>query len=166
MGEEPPSQDRAVTHEERVQATANVAYRFLAKRDRTVAEVRTRLERDDPPAAVVDEVLGEMLELGYLDDARYAARFVEDRRTLDGWGDERIDGRLRALGVGRSLIDAALADAGGDQLDAALTVLRRRWSEPPRDDRERARALGVLARKGYPSDVAYAAVRALGRGAR
>ena len=34
-------------------------------------------------------------EQGYLDDARYAQRFAEDRRTLDAWGAERIERRLR-----------------------------------------------------------------------
>ena len=36
---------------------------------------------------------------GYVDDARYAQRFAEDRRRLDAWGSERIERRLRELGV-------------------------------------------------------------------
>ena len=62
--------------------------------------------------AVADQVVTELIELGYLDDARYAVRFAEDRRRLDGWGSDRIARRLRELGIDREHIDAALADAG------------------------------------------------------
>ena len=40
---------------------------------------------------MIDAVLGELCEQGYLDDARFAQRFAEDRRRLDGWGAERIE---------------------------------------------------------------------------
>ena len=40
--------------------------------------------------------VAELRHLGYLDDARYAQRFAEDRRTLDAWGAERIERRLLA----------------------------------------------------------------------
>jgi regulatory protein len=59
--------------------------------------------------AVADQVVTELIELGYLDDARYAQRFAEDRRRLDAWGSDRIARRLRELGVDREHIDAALA---------------------------------------------------------
>ena len=59
--------------------------------------------------AVADQVVTELIELGYLDDARYAERFAEDRRRLDGWGSDRIARRLRELGVDREAIEAAVA---------------------------------------------------------
>jgi regulatory protein len=100
---------------------------------------------------------------GAVDDERYARSFVHDRRELDGWGSERIRERLEAVGVERELIAAALGETGGrSELDAAVALLRRRMPAPPTDDRERARALGLLVRKGYESELAYEAVRRLG----
>ena len=65
--------------------------------------------------------------VGYLDDARYAQRFAEDRRRLDGWGSERIARRLRELGIDREHIDAAIAAQDPEEeLAAALELLRRR----------------------------------------
>jgi regulatory protein len=52
-----------------------------------------------------------------------------------------------------------------DELDAAVTLLRRRCREIPATDRERERALGLLVRKGYDLELAYDAVRAFERGA-
>jgi regulatory protein len=155
-----------VTDSERLQHALDLAFRFLGHRDRTVAEVRERLGAERIEPATVDGAIDELHHLGYLDDARYAQRFAEDRRTIDAWGAERIERRLLALGVDPALIAAALDEQGaGEELEAALAVLRRRFARPPADDRSRDRALGLLVRKGYELELAYDAVRAFERDA-
>jgi regulatory protein len=152
--------------EERLQHAVDVAYRFLDRRDRTAAEVRERLEAEEIETEVVDETIAELTRQGYLDDARYAHRFAEDRRTIDAWGAERIERRLLAVGVDPALIGAALGERDtAEELEAALAVLRRRLPRAPADDRDRDRALGILVRKGYDLDLAYDAVRAYERDA-
>jgi regulatory protein len=152
--------------EERLQDALDVAYRYLGHRDRTVAEVRGRLEAEGVQPAILDEAVAELEHQGYLDDARYARRFAEDRRTIDAWGAERIERRLQAVGVEPALISAALDERGaGEELEAALAVLRRRFTRAPADDRTRERALGLLVRKGYELELAYDAVRAFERDA-
>ncbi len=50
--------------------------------------------------------------------------------------------------------------SGEDELEAAISLLRVRVpAGDPADDRARNRALGLLVRRGYDSDVAYTAVR-------
>ncbi len=49
--------------------------------------------------AAIDGAIETLERQGYLDDARYARTFAEDRRRLDDWGPERIERRLLALGV-------------------------------------------------------------------
>jgi len=155
-----------VTDPERLQHALDLAYRFLGHRDRTVAEVRERLGAEGVEEPVVDEAVEELRHLGYLDDARHAQRFAEDRRTIDAWGAERIERRLLAVGVDPQLIEAALGEQGaGEELEAALAVLRRRFARPPAYDRDRDRALGLLVRKGYELELAYDAVRAFERDA-
>lgn len=152
--------------QDRLQHALDTAYRFLGRRDRTVAEVRERLEADEIEADVADEAIAELTRQGYLDDARYARRFAEDRRTIDAWGAERIERRLLAVGVEPALIAAALGERGAaEELEAALTVLKRRFPRAPGSDRERERALGILVRKGYDLELAYDAIRAYERDA-
>jgi regulatory protein len=129
-----------------------------------VAELRRRLARAGIEAPAAERALQVVCEQGYVDDARYAERFAEDRRNLDGWGNERIRERLEAAGVERQLIDRALAVRDpADELDAAVALLRSRLPEPPRDDRARNRALGLLVRRGYDAELAYEAVRRAAR---
>jgi regulatory protein len=157
----------ATTAEERLQHGLDLAYRYLGRRDRTVLEVRRHLEAKRVEPDTITAVVAELGEQGYLDDARYAQRFTEDRRTLDAWGNDRIERKLRTVGVAPDAVEAALASdvAGGGELGAAVAVLERRFGTPPADDRGRERALGLLARKGYELELAYDAVRAFERGA-
>ena len=154
-----------------LQRALELAYRYLNRRERTVHEVRARLEAKDTAAAVVDEAVAILAEQGAVDDTRFARLFVQDKRELEQWGAERIRRGLLARGVDRELIAQALAqsgegvdrDAPETELDRALNVLRRRFTAPPRDRRGRDRALGVLIRKGYDPELALDALAAYGR---
>jgi regulatory protein len=150
----------AIDPDVRLTHALDLAFRWLGHRDRTVAEMRRHLERKRIEPATIEAAVGELGAQGYLDDAGYARRFAEDRRRLDGWGTDRIERRLRALGVADDVVVAALGDrAPGDEIGAAVDVLRARVRVPPGDDRARERALGVLARRGYDLDLAHEAVR-------
>jgi regulatory protein len=157
--------ERAVDPEARLQHALDLSYRYLGYRDRTVLEVRRHLESKRVEPDTIEQTVAELGEQGYLDDARFAQLFVEDRRALDHWGNERIERKLLAAGVAAELVAAALAgsDTEESQFDAALAVLSRRFPTPPESDRDRDRALGFLVRKGYELEVAYDVIRAYGR---
>jgi len=149
---------------EALERALGFAYRFLGHRDRTVAEIRAHLAKKGVEEALIDTVVEQLTEQGYLDDARFAQRFADDRRRLDGWGADRIERKLREHGVPGEHVSAAVAGFDpGTELDAAIEALRRRYREPPADDRDRDRALGFLVRKGYDLEVAYDAIRAISR---
>jgi regulatory protein len=143
-----------------------LAYRHLNRRDRTAAQLRRHLESRGVTEPAIDGALETLARQGYVDDARYARTFTEDRRTLDGWGAQRIERALLAAGVNAELVAAALGvrDAG-DELGAAVALLRRRCREIPTTDRERERALGLLVRRGYELELAYEAVQTFERAA-
>jgi regulatory protein len=135
------------------------AYRYLAARDRTIAELRRHLTRQGLAGPVVEACVVELLEQRYLNDERFARRFTEDRRSLDGWGNERIRGRLLKLGITADTADQILGEDAHEELDAAVSLLKRKLRAIPADDAGRARALGLLTRRGYDLDLAYDAVR-------
>ena len=144
----------------RRQHARELAWRALNRRDRTVVELARLLAGKRVEPDVVEDVVGELVEQGYLDDLRFAQRFAEDRRCLDGWGAERIEKRLRALGVPRDVVaDAVRAQGHEDELQAAVALLRRRFPSPPATPRDCERALGMLVRKGYELQLAHDALR-------
>src|SRR5947209_12910905 len=133
-----------------------VAYQQLGRRERTVQELRGHLLARALTAPAVEAAIGELTELGYLDDARYAQLFAQDKRTLEQWGAERIRRELIARGIPRDLAHAASEEGEQDEgeLERALAVLARRFPDGVRDARERERALGMLLRKGYEYELA------------
>jgi regulatory protein len=165
-----------VTSEERLQKALDLAYACLNPRERTVQEVRLHLHRRGVSEEVTEEALQVLVDQGFLDDERFARLFVGDKRRLEQWGSERIRRGLSARGIDRALVEAALAQteddgesAGGmdepeTELGRALAVLRRRFPDPPRDRRDRNRALGLLLRKGYETELALDALSAHARG--
>jgi regulatory protein len=137
-----------------------MAYGALGRRERTVAELRSYLERKRVEPTVIDAAVMELRDAGLLDDRSYARRFADDKRQLEQWGSERIARELRRRGVAPQLIaDAVETQEAEAELGAALVLLERRFPHIPRDDRERDRAWRLLVRRGYPSDLAYEAVR-------
>lgn len=153
--------EQAVDPELRLQHALDLAFRSLGRRDRTVLEMRRFLEGKRVEPSAIDEALAQLEQDGYLDDARFARQFAEDKRLLEEWGADRIERRLLALGVPAPLVRDAIAlrDRGGE-LDAARALLRRRFPALGADPRERRRAYGVLVRKGYDQELAWEAIRA------
>jgi regulatory protein len=138
----------------------DLAYQAVARRDLTVAELRARLERKHVSPEAIDEAVVELEDTGYLDDARYARQFAEDKRELEQWGTDRIATDLHRRGIAPHLIDAAVSTRDRDsELRTALLLLKRRYQQAPRDDRERDRAWQMLVRRGYSPELAYDAIR-------
>lgn len=143
-----------------------LAFAYLTRRERTVGEVERHLEGKGIGAQTRADTVCALRDDGYLSDERFALMFVHDKRTLESWGSERIRRALAARGIERELIEDALArdevERGGGEreIDRALSILRRRFPSPPRERRDRDRALGMLVRKGFDTELALDALNA------
>jgi regulatory protein len=152
--------ERLTDPAKRLERARALAWRALDRRDRTELELRGILAGQRVAPGEADAVVAELIEGGYVDDARFARDFADERRRVDAWGAERIERRLRALGVAPEHVAAALGEQDHDaELEAALALLRRRVPTVPATARERDRALGMLVRKGYELELAYDALR-------
>jgi regulatory protein len=97
--------------------------------------------------------------------------FTEDKRELEQWGSARIRRTLLARGIDRDVIETALEppcecpEAGeANEFARALALLQRRFPNPPRERRDRQRALGALMRRGYEPELAVDVLNAYARG--
>ena len=154
-GEAPASEDSFESARRRALV---LVWRALSRRERTVAELRAALERRGIESEAAEAALSEVADAGYLDDAVFARRFAEDRRRLDGWGQRRIESELRRRGVPGVIVEATLAHGPEAELEGAQALLAERVAALE-DDRDRRRALGLLARRGYASEIAFEAIR-------
>lgn len=150
---------------EQRQRAVDLAYRAVSKRERTEAELRAALEAKGVEEDLIEAAAADLREAGYLDDAGYARRFAEDRRSIDRWGSERIERDLLRRGIDPELVAQALAPVDRDgELEAAVELLSERVPAAPADERARDRAWRMLVRRGYEPELAYEALRAHARG--
>ena len=105
----------------------------------------------------IEETLDWCERLGYLDDAKVARDRARAMRRR-GASTRAVRAKLREKGIASDHVDAALGDDPGEELRAALRLLRRRkmgpWSRVEVDADRRKRELGVLGRAGFAYDVA------------
>ena len=143
----------------------NAAYRYLALRPRSRAEVEKRLEDREFSEDVIKSAIDHLAHLGYLDDARFARQWASARVRLRGFGRRRIEQELRSKGIGRDIIeetfdglfeDASEAEVARREADKRLKNLGR--FEP---EVRRRRLAGFLERKGFSFEIIRTIIRAV-----
>jgi regulatory protein len=150
--------------DDQVERALGHAYRYLNRRERTVSEMRRHLLQHGNDAVAAESAIETLCKEGYLDDARYARLFAQDKRELEAWGTDRISRSLLERGIDRDIVVEALGPQASDgELSRAMSLLARKFPEPPQARRERDRALGLLMRKGYDSELALDALSAYAR---
>ena len=158
--------------DEKLQRALDIGYAYLNRRERTEHEVRAQLERKGISAELAEDAVRTFIEQGFLNDERFAELFVTDKRELEQWGSERIRRGLLARGIDRELAERALVDRlRASSAKRSPASWSGRWSccaggfpTPPRERRDRDRALGMLVRKGYETELAVDALGAYARG--
>ncbi len=93
--------------------------------------------------ALLDALTAE----GLLSDARYAHSIVA--RKTGSYSRRRIVDELKAAGLAREHIDAALADGEQDDEAALLALWRRRFGRAPAGEREKARQVRFMQSRGF-----------------
>lgn len=154
------------------------ALRFLEARSRSVAEVRTRLTRAGYRPELVESAITRLIDLGMLDDAAFAAQWVESRDRAHPRGETALMMELRQKGIDAPVIAATLKerraaavrwedaptrdDAGGaparespDEVAARKLLARnvRALEREPIPRLRRQKAYALLARNGFGPDV-------------
>jgi len=157
-----------------VEAAYRTALRALERRGFARVDLGRRLQRKGHPREAVAAALERLVALGLLDDAAFAANYVETRGPR-GRGPSRLTRDLMAMGVERRLIDRALAvhvseEAGSAAIPLALATRRAaQLGDLPRPVKRR-RLLAFLARRGFSGSEVGEMVRRIveveGRGSR
>lgn len=137
------------------------AARYLTRRARSEAEVRSHLAGKDCDNDEVDACIRRLRELRLVDDADFARTWVAERSARKGLAGGALVDELVAKGVERETAEAAVAESGLDELGRAVELVYqhvRRLHHLPLRDQVR-RLLAVLGRRGYSQEVSFDAVK-------
>jgi len=139
--------------------------RLLGMRAHSRVELRRKLGRRGYEQDDVDGALSRLSELGYLDDASFAAGHV--RRRLATRGPLALSAELSARGVDKQMADTALAAFDSETQLAAATRLAARLAghNRPAGYRQLLDSVGAkLLRRGFSMTVAREACRVVWTG--
>ncbi len=129
------------------------AIRYLARRERTEAQVKAFLSRAGASAVCIRSLLSRFRQQGYLDDHAYAARWARARLARCPMGQARLEAELLAKGFERATVAKTVRQAYEDtnQRVLARTLLAQRLGRTASGDRRRG--AGLLRRYGFEEDV-------------
>ena len=147
---------------EDIEIGRRIALELLGVRDRSVKEMRDCLRRRRCADDVIAQVVIDFESMRMLDDRAFARRWIENRIEHRPEGVLKLILDLTRRGVDRKMVEEVLAefnDHVGSE-EAALLLLNRvkhryRGLE---HDVARRRIFGLLARRGFDSVTARAAV--------
>lgn len=134
------------------------ALRSLKAYDQPTSKVRLKLSRKGYPDAVVEETICKLIELGYLDDVRYADAYIRSRIER-GKGIAGIKRDLRAAGINVDELDSIFEEYTSEALPEHVRAYDYLVAHPPRSKNARESAYRKLVSHGYSSDSASRAAR-------
>ncbi len=138
------------------EAAMPVAVAYLARADRSAAELAAHLSGAGVAETTVEAILRALVARGYVDDARLAERRAEDLLLRRGAGRLKVAHELTRRGLTDTVVDRAIAGVLDGRSEVALgrDALRRRFGdELPRSRTERAKAFRFLIGRGHPPDI-------------
>lgn len=151
-----PEQLATAIAEAEVAAARERALQLLGYRERSRAELSTKLHEDGYPPSTVADIIEAFDRTGLLDDRRFAESFVRSHAAR-GLGARRIARELARAGVDDALVVEVMQpdDTQPSEHERALAIARRMVTSTSDVRKLAAR----LARKGYDLDTSFAAAR-------
>ncbi len=126
----------------------NKCYDLLSRRDHSVKELRTKLLRtvDDKNA---ERAIERMLELGYLDDRKYAEKLLEHLINNKNMSRSFIKQEMYKRGVPSEIISELLEDAEIDGVSSIKELVIKKYRNKLNAEGGREKVIASLMRKGF-----------------
>ncbi len=134
----------------------------LTGQARSRQELADKLSKKDVPAELAVRLLDRFEEVGLIDDGAFARSWVASRQPGKGLARRALAQELRRKGIDDEVAREALDEIDPEDEEAAARGLVRkklRTLAKVDDTTATRRLVGLLARKGYPSGLAFAVVR-------
>ena len=125
------------------------ALHYLSYRTRSEQEVRNNLHKHDIPEQVIETTLDRLREKSLVDDAHFAAQWIENRRAFHPRGKKALAAELRQKGVGRRIIDQALEEVDEIQMARKVVEKKKRKVQSLEWPDFRQKMYGYLSRRGF-----------------
>jgi regulatory protein len=127
------------------------ALNLISHRLRSEWELRDYLKRKDYDEDVQEATVSRLRDRGYINDAEFARRWVENRRLLKATSKRRLAQELRQKRISDEIINQTLEADETDELEVLKDLVdRKRKQTKYQDD---LKLMQYLARQGFSYDL-------------
>lgn len=147
--EDPPGDPEAVAR--------SICLKLLTMSPKTRAQLAEALASRGVPDRAAEAVLDRYTEVGLIDDAAFAQAWVTTRQSGRGLAPRALAQELHHKGIAKEVAEQALSTLDPENEEATAVALVQRKLRSARGLEPhvaRRRLLGMLARKGYPHEMA------------
>lgn len=134
-------------------------YDLLSRRDHSVKELKTKLLRtiDEKNA---DKAIEKMLELGYLDDEKYARNLVKYLAQTRNMSKNHIKQEMFKRGIPNEIINSVIEDYEFDNVSCVVDLILTKYRNKLNNEDGNKKVIASLMRKGFSySDIKNAFYR-------
>ena len=153
-----PVMDEKIKEIDAADAAKQVLLRRLSHAPRTRKELAKDLKDKDISDEVANVALDRFEEVGLINDQALASNYVSSQHERKGLGKNALRQQLRAKGVSDDVALEAISQISDDQeFQAAFALACKKIRSLQKDDAKTQlrKIVGVLARKGYSSNLAF-----------
>lgn len=138
-------------------AVKSYLLKLLARRDHARRELLDKALRKDYSREVIQDILDELEQKGYLNEEAFTEKFIADKFNLNQWGPAKIRAHLFKKGVSKNIISKKLDTFfEGKELDDTYLnlVLKRKRRFLKEEDlyKRKKKIFDYLHRKGFEPD--------------
>lgn len=137
-----------------VHAARERAVRYLTYRDRSENEILTKLIDAGFDANVAQNAVNELRTIGYLDDTRYAMKYLSERIRTKALSKKSLGFELKNKGIDEEIIEKALSEFEIDDYEVALREGKRKFGKYNLDDKKiEQKAYRFLLHRGFSYEI-------------
>jgi len=130
---------------------------YCKYQERCHSEVRNKLYELGCNTTEVEQTLTGLIEIGILNEERFAKAFAGGKFRMKQWGREKIKQQLKLRKISDYCIKKAMTEIPADDYEATLNKLASKKAEEIKKDRSilsrKSKLYRYLVQKGYERDL-------------
>lgn len=144
-----------ITRDVLIRAAREQAVRYLTIKDRTAWELEKKLIEAGYDDDTAKSAVEELKTIGYLDDSRYALKYLSERSRMKALSKKALRFELERKGIAREIIDASLQEFEVEDEEVALRAAKKKFGKYDMNDpKNEKKVLSFLYHRGFSMEVA------------
>ena len=121
---------------------------LLSRRDHSVKELKEKLLRTVDEASA-DKAIERFLELGYLDDEKFAKALAKHLYEVKNYSDNHVRQELYKRGISREIVYDIFDNSEIDSIETIINLVIKKYYNKLNAENGKEKVVAALMRKGF-----------------